>query len=674
MRSRAIATILLCGGLFSTTLLLAQKPGDQVFRGVQVHELRLNFQQTSWWDSLTTYYQQGREQHLRATAVINGVTIDSVGVRFKGNASFDHPNNKKPLRLGFDEYAPAKRWDGLKSVNLNNCYQDPTLMREKLHLDFCREAGVVAPRANYANVYLNGELWGLYSVVEQIDKTFLDSRFPENDGNLYKANDGQELPSDLLWYGAAASAYYNRYELKTNEAVNDWSDLVSFLDVLNNAANLDNALGAKINLNNFYRALAADIMFVNLDSYVNSARNYYLYYNLRDKKFEWIVWDVNLSFGNFFKGVPGRKEELSVLYVADPVSRPLVSKIHQSNKLKQEYLQTLCQMSRDYFSAARLSAEIDALADVIRPHVYADTRKQFTNAQFETNLTTDVATGFGSGAAGLKSFLALREASLKAQLAGLNVSCAPAIKRGDVVINEFLASNDSLIADPQGEYDDWIELYNNTGNAIDLSAAYFSDNELRPTKWQFPGNTIIPGHGYLIVWADEDSLQTGLHTNFKLSASGESLRLSDTGGAIVDSVRFGAQTTNVAMARVPNGTGKFMKQAATFAAHNGGSNAVNENRATQAPEHYRLSQNHPNPFSRSVAPATMISYELPKAAFVTLKVYDLLGKEVATLVQKQQSAGRYTMRFEAKALAAGLYLYKLDAGDFVAIKKMLLAK
>ncbi|NUO82447.1 CotH kinase family protein, partial [candidate division KSB1 bacterium] len=598
----------------------------------------------------------------------------SVGVRFKGNASYDHPNNKKPLRLGFDEYAPAQRWDGLKSINLNNCYQDPTLMREKLHLDFCREAGVVAPRANYANVYLNGEHWGLYTLVEQIDKTFLDTRFPENDGNLYKSNDGQELPSDLLWYGAAASAYYDRYELKSNEAVNDWSDLVSFLEVLNNSTNLDNALGAKINLSSFYKALAADIMFVNLDSYVNSGRNYYLYHNLRDKKFEWIVWDVNLSFGNFFKGVPGRKDELSVLYVADAASRPLVSKIQQSDKLKQEYLKTLCQMSQDYFSTARLFPQIDSLANAIRPYVYADTRKQFTNAQFETNLTTDVATGLGSGAAGLKSFLTLREANLKAQLADLNVSCAPALKRGDVVINEFMASNDSLIADPQGEYEDWIELYNNTAHDVDLSAMYISDNELRPTKWQFPQNTSIPAHGYLIVWADEDSLQSGLHANFKLSANGESIRLSDTAGAIVDSVHFGPQTANVAMARVPNGTGQFVKQTATFTAHNSGSNAINENAGAQMPEQFRLAQNHPNPFSRSVAPVTTISYELPKAAFVTLKVYDILGKEVVTLVQRQQGAGRYTLRFEAKSLAAGLYLYKLDAGEFVAIKKMVLAK
>jgi hypothetical protein len=79
---------------------------------------------------------------------------------------------------------------------------------------------------------------------------------------------------------------------------------------------------------------------------------------------------------------------------------------------------------------------------------------------------------------------------------------------------------------------------------------------------------VIPGNGYMIFWADEDSSQGERHCNFKLSALGESLMLLDASLSMVDSLNFGAQTSNVALARVPNGTGDFVNQGETFATNN----------------------------------------------------------------------------------------------------------
>src|SRR5205085_6992076 len=112
-----------------------------------------------------------------------------------------------------------------------------------------------------------------------------------------------------------------------------------------------------------------------------------------------------------------------------------------------------------------------------------------------------------------------------------------------VVINEFMASNTSTIADPQGEFDDWIELHNITDQPVSLAGRYLSDETNNPRKWQFPAGTIIPPDGYLIVWADEDTLASpGLHASFKLSASGEQIFLTDTDAklnAVLDSIVFG---------------------------------------------------------------------------------------------------------------------------------------
>jgi len=85
---------------------------------------------------------------------------------------------------------------------------------------------------------------------------------------------------------------------------------------------------------------------------------------------------------------------------------------------------------------------------------------------------------------------------------------------------------------------------------------------------------------------------------------------------------------------------------------------------------YQLFQNYPNPFN----PTTTIKYQLKEPGFVTLKVYDILGKEVASLVNENEGAGYYKVNFDANNLSSGLYIYRLRANNYVESKKMLLTK
>ncbi|MGE5399302.1 MAG: choice-of-anchor Q domain-containing protein [Ignavibacteriales bacterium] len=89
-----------------------------------------------------------------------------------------------------------------------------------------------------------------------------------------------------------------------------------------------------------------------------------------------------------------------------------------------------------------------------------------------------------------------------------------------------------------------------------------------------------------------------------------------------------------------------------------------------APDQFQLNQNYPNPFN----PSTSIKYSLPQAAFVSLKVYDILGKEVATLVNEQKAPGSYEVSFQGGSLASGIYIYQLKAGTFEQVRKMILSK
>ncbi len=126
-----------------------------------------------------------------------------------------------------------------------------------------------------------------------------------------------------------------------------------------------------------------------------------------------------------------------------------------------------------------------------------------------------------------------------------------------LVINEFMASNSKCCMDPQGEYDDWIEIYNCGTYTINVDGMYLTDNLSAPTKWRIHSNSrsasTIPPVGYLLVWADDDTTDAGLHANFKLSAGGEEIALFDTDGrTLIDIVSFGEQTTDISYGRYPD--------------------------------------------------------------------------------------------------------------------------
>lgn len=131
-----------------------------------------------------------------------------------------------------------------------------------------------------------------------------------------------------------------------------------------------------------------------------------------------------------------------------------------------------------------------------------------------------------------------------------------------VVINEFMASNSQTISDPQGGYDDWIELYNTSAEAIDLSGYYLSNDIKKQRKWRFLMGTKIGGHSYLLIWADKGYYYTKsdsgiLHTNFALSRFGGEILLLDKdekGNAVLDRVSFGRQREDIPINRSPDGS------------------------------------------------------------------------------------------------------------------------
>ncbi|MBK8100122.1 MAG: CotH kinase family protein [Planctomycetes bacterium] len=125
---------------------------------------------------------------------------------------------------------------------------------------------------------------------------------------------------------------------------------------------------------------------------------------------------------------------------------------------------------------------------------------------------------------------------------------------GVIRINEVLAQNINGIVDELGQHEDWLELYNDSNAAVDISGMWLSDN-LSQLKYQVPAGTVIPAFGTRKYWADEDGTQGATHVNFKLSSSGEAVVLYNAAGThIVDVIEFGRQDPDVAIGRVVDGS------------------------------------------------------------------------------------------------------------------------
>ncbi|MBM4027504.1 MAG: hypothetical protein FJ280_19170 [Planctomycetes bacterium] len=131
-----------------------------------------------------------------------------------------------------------------------------------------------------------------------------------------------------------------------------------------------------------------------------------------------------------------------------------------------------------------------------------------------------------------------------------------------VRINEIMASNSSVLADPQGRFEDWVELHNPSRTPVNVGGLYLTDDASAPAKWRIPTGqaalTTIPAGGFLIIWADGDTANPGLHANFRLNAEGDSLYLFDSDGSTrLDGVEFGPQYPNLSYGRYPDGSGEW---------------------------------------------------------------------------------------------------------------------
>jgi len=375
------------------------------FDPTTVVDLSITITTENWQDILNNPLD---EEYHQAAIELNGVSLESVAIRTKGGSSLravsQSTSSRYSFKIDINEYVDGQKFFGLKKFTLQNFYNDPSFMREVIAYDLLKEMNVATPSHAYVNFYVNGELKGLYLMVEAVDGEFIENNFANDNGDLYKP-DG--TGSDLQWIDSDISSY-SGINQQNNEETTDNGAFINFVDQL--------AQGSTdvIAVDNLLRYMSVSVALSNLDSYHGTlAHNYYLYE--QDGVFDLLPWDFNESFGTFSMGC---RSDMRELYIDEPVSgaladRPMVANVFAQADSLATYHEYLWQLIDGPLSDQLFSARVTAIADVIRDHVANDPSKFYTAAQFEQNLTSSVGQFYG-----LTDFMAYRIANMAQQLRG----------------------------------------------------------------------------------------------------------------------------------------------------------------------------------------------------------------------------------------------------------------
>ncbi len=269
-------------------------------------------------------------------------------------------------------------------------------------------------------------------------------------------------------------------------------------------------------------------------------------------QFTHLFWDVNESFGTFTQFVDRGQDPVEIdpfwLPVGIPMGppgtpvedqpRPLAENLWAIDEYSTEYLRDLAEMLREGFDLTSATARINELADLIRDDVAADPNKQFTTAQFEQNLTTNVNAGMRT-IYGLTSFIEDRAEYLSSVLDSY-------AEQSDLALNELMSVNVTTAQDQAGDFDPWVEIYNNGPGSVSLSGLYLTDSASELTKWAIPTGNLTDGD-FLTIWVDGETSEGSNHASFALSASGGEVYLTN-GTTVIDGpappLRMGTQLRN----------------------------------------------------------------------------------------------------------------------------------
>lgn len=710
-------------------------------------------------------------------------TLDSVGITLRGNTSRN--SQKKSFKLDFNAFIPGRDFYKLDKLNLNGEHNDPSIIRSKLCWDLFNDVGMLHSRASHAEVYINGKYYGLYITVEQVDDKFLKKNFSDATGNLWKCL----YPADLVYLGEDQNLYkkfnggIKTYDLKTNEAADDYRSLAHLISILNRTSIslLPDSLEKIIDVSGVIKMFAFNTLVASWDDYRSLNNNYYLYLNPASNKFVMLPYDYDNTFGVDWFNTDWATADPYNYPKAVAGNRPLWDRLITIKQYKNLYTHFLEFYNNNAFKLPlwenrlenlRIKITNSALSDSFSTLDYKFTFSDFLNSYSSAHYENQHVKK------GLREYVNLRSSSLTSKLSYVSgekpivyeydwypknpgpndsiyitasafsqtgitaveveyydnntsltmiypfvFSPIPNTKRVEeadrwkvvlppldfnssgrfrftvkdvnqlqmsfprggwitlqtppepsphLVINEFLAKNNSTNTDSAGQFEDWIELYNPTNKPVTLDGYFLTDSPDSLMKWKFPNGISVQPLNYLLLWCDNDLDQSGFHTNFKLNADGEFIALtSPDGTTIIDSISFGMQYADTSFGRIPDGASTWSILKPTPLQKNVFTTLQSEQ---LLPTDFSVSA-FPNPFNST----STIRFKLPSAEKVKIIFYNLLGEKLHSIEQEFNSPGIYDIKWLGKDkngndVSSGIYLCTIETGNNFKSLKLVLMK
>jgi len=400
--------------------------------------LFIDFADADWEDQLMAFKETDVE--VPGTLTVDGKSYKDVDFQFRGASSFMMvPEGRKhSLNVTLDGLNKTQEILGYNSLNLLNSHEDPTYLRSVLFLQIAREY-LPAAKANFVRVVINGENWGIYSNVQQVDKAFLQEWFKTKDGTRWKVPGSPGGRGGLEYFGTDVSEYKRVYEMKGKDDPKAWSAFINFTRVLNQtpADKLEAALAPIFDIDGALRFLALDNALVNNDGYWVRASDYNIYFD-PGGRFHVLPHDTNETFatgggrgggrggpgrpggfgpppgaqappglgrpggqgGRGFGGMRGGDANLDPLIGLDDPSKPLRSKLLAVPSLRAKYLGYTRDIATKWLDWKVLEPLVSRYQALIAADVKADTHK------------LDSVEAFQAGVEDLRNFAEKRRALL----------------------------------------------------------------------------------------------------------------------------------------------------------------------------------------------------------------------------------------------------------------------
>lgn len=413
----ALTVLFMCGERLGLTAYSAeQKYVDALFDTDRVHSVDIIMEEEEWQGLLDN---AKAEEYVCCTVVIDGEKAENAGLRCKGNNSLSltqrYGSERYSLKIEFDHYDNNNSWHGLDKISLNSSFQDNAYMKDYLTYDMMRFMGVNTPLCSYAQVSVNGEAWGLFVAVEEVEEAFARRNYGSNYGLLYKPDyrhiDDPNYDVGLIYTDDAYESYDNIFRNARFDITDaDRDRLIASLRQLDLGEDLEQV----VDIDQVLPYFVVQTFVVNLDSYLGrTGHNYFLYEE--EGRLAMIPWDYNLAFGTYALGSQGYPTDAST-FVNYPINtpnygeimkkRPLFHKLMKEQEFFGLYHQYYDAFIRDYFESGHFEDVVERTAALIAPYVEADPTA-FCSYQ-DHLLAVDT----------LREFCLLRAASVRGQLEG----------------------------------------------------------------------------------------------------------------------------------------------------------------------------------------------------------------------------------------------------------------